>query len=399
MNHKLNNLTLAFLMMVVGNFAGTIFASSCQIRLRPAVEVGRGPVCLSDIAEVAVSDAEMKHRLETMVIYDVPSDINEAKLGVFEISRVLSGAGINPVSVDIYGASFCRVAVKADAAGDPGPESQQNQVIVDVSETPPAEAKVLYTLTHALTEAVVRSTSYEASRLIIDWDCRDRQMLTEPADGNRFTIIPASTITLGTVRFDVIDNNSSSGDKAGGAASTKPSRNRVQVEGNVQYLCDSVFSLRPLRPGQVITKDDVKLVSHTVTDVSDCGIGDINAVVGQEVALSVRSSQMLLPSMIKKITLIKRNDLVDVSSMAGKVSINMTGRALSDGAYGDIISVRDERNKTVLRGTVTGAGMVTVMPAAAPAEATTKTDDGLACSEISATGQAVCVQNQMAGIK
>jgi len=395
MKHRLNNLTLAFLMIVAGNYTGTIFAASCQIRLWSAAELSRGPVCLSDIAEVTAGDAEMKHRLETMIIYNTPSDVTEAKLGIFEISRVLSGAGINPVSVDIYGASFCRVSMKADAAGDPIPIPQQNPVSVDVSETVPSEAQVLYTLTDALTEAIVRSTGYEASRLIIDWNCRDRQMLMEPATGNRFTIIPASTITLGTVRFEVIDNNSSSGDRAGGTASTKPLRSRVQVDGNVHYLCDSVFSLRPLRPGQVVTGDDVKLISHTVTDMNDCGISDINAVVGQEVALSIRSNQVLLPSMIKKITLIKRNDLVDVWSMAGNVSISMTGRALSDGAYGDIISVRDERNKTVLRGTVTGAGTVTVTHA----EATTKADNSLACSEVSTTNQAIYAQNKMAGIK
>jgi flagella basal body P-ring formation protein FlgA len=337
----------------------------------------------------------MKHRLETMVIYNAPEDITEAKLGIFEISRVLSGAGINPVSVDIYGASFCRVSMKAGAADDPVPMPQQDPVITDVPASLTPEPPV-YTLADALTEAIVRSTGCEASRLIIDWNCRDHQMLTEPADGDRFTIIPASAITLGAVRFEVIDNNSPSGDKAGGGSSrSRPLHNRLQVDGNVRYLCNSVFSLQPLRPGQIITKDDVKLVSNTVTDMSDCGIGDIDAVVGQEVALSIRSNQVLLPSMIKKITLIKRNDLVDVWSMAGNVSISMTGRALSDGAYGDVISVRDERNKTVLRGTVTGAGTVTV----AHAEAITQADNSPARSEVSTTNQAIYAQNKVAGIK
>ena len=231
--------------------------------------------------------------------------------------------------------------------------------------------------------------------MIVDWQCRDYQILQESAAGNRFTIIPVSAVTLGRVRFDVIDNKSSSGSQTDVGILSKSSRNRLHISGTVGYLCDSVFSLRPLRSGEVITEDDVKLVSHMVTDMVDCGIGDIKAVVGQEVARSIRSNQVLLPAMIKKITMIKRGDLVDVWSTSGSISISITGRAMSDGAYGDVISVRDERNKTVLRGKVTGASTVTITPAGA----VVKSQSSVAGAEVSVVNDLMYATNKMAGTK
>ena len=52
---------------------------------------------------------------------------------------------------------------------------------------------------------------------------------------------------------------------------------------------------------------------------------------------------------------------MDVLAKVGMVEIRLKGKALGGGAYGDMIMVRDETNKTNVQGRITGKNEVTVV--------------------------------------
>lgn len=351
--------------MIITMLTGQAIAGRCQIRVNKTAQLAVGPVCFADIAQVTSDDAELKDRIDRMIITRITPDSTDSNLGIFEISRCLRRAGINPISIDIYGASYCRLS----------PENVQLSLDQDVivaqvyqSSQPTLlgsfqvnKVEDRITLADKLTEQVVLSTGLPADRLIIDWKCSEHDFLQQPIDENRFKIKPRSAVALGQVRFEIIDNNSPQ-NKAKNVNHFAKVPRKYYITGNVQYLCESVVAQRQLHPGQTITAADVKIVTRRITNLNRQGVDNARLLIGQEVARSIRAGQSILPSMVKKIILVKRNDYVDVITRSGGVQIKLTAKALMDGAYGETISVRDER-KTVLRGRITGPGLVTIVSA------------------------------------
>jgi flagella basal body P-ring formation protein FlgA len=122
-----------------------------------------------------------------------------------------------------------------------------------------------------------------------------------------------------------------------------------------------VVSARDLLPGEVVTEKDVKLVPRRINNLRDLAFSDTQMVLGQEIARSLPSETVIRSSMIRKLILVKRNQNVALRSQVGQVQISVEGTALDNGAGGDLVQVRyGNKNKTVVRGRVTGPGFVVV---------------------------------------
>jgi len=351
------NLLLVFLAVV----ADSAFAADCQLRVLPSVSLPAGKaLTLGDIVDVNTDDAVLKSRLDRLVISKPGAEVKQ-RFGVFEISRCLVRAGVNPASLDIYGAVNCCVSVDVTDTADVQPVSAKD--IVAKPEPTPTDPPVVktkrFTLADQLAREVELLTGLDGDRLIITWDCRsDPDILQQPATDGRFIIKPRSQIGLGLVQFYVYDNaDNKSNNKA-----EKNKKKRMRINGKVKYSCKSVVARRLLRSGDVITVDDVKFLPQTINSLRERGIEDMDAVVGQEVARDIKPDELIKLSMIKKLRLVKRNDMVRVQARAGGIEITIMGKAMSDGTYGQTIGVKDQRTNTVLYGKVIDSGIVTVSP-------------------------------------
>jgi len=350
------NLLVVFLAVM----ANGAFGANCQLRVWPGVCLPAGQaVTLGDIAEVKTDDAVLKGRLDGLVISKPGGEVKQ-RFGVFEISRCLVRAGVNPVSVDIYGAVNCCVSVEvADAETLPA-VAKKDTVPMPMPTDPPIVKAERFTLADQLAREVVKVlTGLDGDRLIMSWECNSEPgILQEPATDGRFMIKPYSQVDLGQVKFRVYD-------KADPDNNNKAGRNKkkwIRINGEIKYFCESVVARRLLRSGDVIGADDVKFLPRPITNLSKRGIEDMDVVVGQEVARNVKPGKLIELSMIKKLRLVKRNDMVRVQAKARGIEITLMGKAMSDGTYGETIGVKDQRTKTVLYGKVIGAGIVTVSP-------------------------------------
>ena len=192
----------------------------------------------------------------------------------------------------------------------------------------------------------------------MDWYCTRKGFLEQAADSNRFKMVPRSTMNLGRVQFDVVDNQQAELNKARQAIPGWQS-GMVSVRGNVQYLCESVVASRPLKAGELIAFEDVMILPQRVTSFRNVGVDDVNLVVGREAARSIPATTIIRPEMIRKLQIIKRKQTVRVESKVGNVQMSMRGEAMSDGGLGDVIPVR-KMDKTIIHGTIIGPGVVTV---------------------------------------
>jgi flagella basal body P-ring formation protein FlgA len=330
-------------------------AASCEIRLHRRAILTPGPICLRDVADVKTQDSDQKSRLESLIIAQYPQPVMGISIGVFDISQAMAQANLNPAAACIYGASSCRLTFHdtTPLASVPSMEDRPNDTFNKSAKSPEYQ-----TLADQLTRAVVRLSGMDASKLKVQWNCTRPKLLEQKADDRRFEIKPCSTSTLGEVRFEVTDRGLA-GEGQDFAYSTGGSES-VRVYGRVEYLCQSVVAKRCLKPGGIICAEDVELRPRRVTSYRDIGVSDLDAVLGQEVARTIAAQGIILPSMIRKLQIVKRHQLVEIYSRAGSVQVKVTGKALEDGAYGDTIPVSFGKQKIVVHGKVTGPGEVIV---------------------------------------
>ena len=233
-------------------------------------------VYLSDVA-VVKAEAEDKARLEKLEVarYESQAIIS---VGTFEICQALSRAQINPAAWDIFGAGACQVTFAG--VSDKG-TTGIDKADVGIGQTTGLEAEKRFnTLADELTKTVGQLAGLDAGRLKVDWYGTPKGFLEQAADQNRFKIIPRSTMNLGPVQLEVVDNHPAELNKTGPAGIGGPT-GTVSVRGNVQYLCESVVATRPLAAGERIALEDVKTMPQRVTSFRHVGVDDVSLVVGQ----------------------------------------------------------------------------------------------------------------------
>ncbi|MCP4707759.1 MAG: flagellar basal body P-ring formation protein FlgA [Planctomycetes bacterium] len=343
-----------FMILVMTAMSNTEAVGRDEIRVLSSAAVKTGPVYLSDIAVVKAEGLD-KSRLEKLIVAQYESQ-EIISVGVFEICQALSQAQINPAALDIFGAGACQVTFEGVTTTGVGKKRQETQIAQGAGLTP---VKQVHTLADELTRIVGEMASLDAGRLKVDWYCTRRGFLEQASEANRFKIVPRSTMNLGRVQFDVVDNHQADLNKVKQAApGWQPGT--VLVRGNVQYLCESVVASRPLKAGDVIAFEDVMVLPQRVTSMRNVGVDDVRLVVGQEAARSISVNTIIHPEMIRKLQIIKRKQTVRVESKVGAVQMSMRGEAMGDGGLGDVIPVRTVINKKIIHGRIIGPGLVTV---------------------------------------
>ncbi len=344
-----------------------------EIRVHPSAEIHSEVVCLRQIADIQGENQELKDRLANLIITEGQTGSGEIVLGTFAITKALVQAQINPAGIDIYGASQCRVMMNStEKTADLSPSPIMSAKEPAVLPTPeslmpeslpqePNDSSSGIALSDQLTNTVAEMMGLDKASLKIEWQCRDSEWLQRPTGGDRFKIVPLSPIRLGQVQFAITDRSIQ--DKESRPVSDKA---RCKVSGKVEFLCESVVATQALKPGQVIMPDMVKLTPRRVTSFREVGVTDLENILGQEVARAISENELVLPAMIRKLQLVKRNDDVDVIAKVGGVEIRQRCKALAGGAYGDVILVRDEANKGTVKGKITAANEVTVIDEPVP---------------------------------
>jgi flagella basal body P-ring formation protein FlgA len=118
-------------------------------------------------------------------------------------------------------------------------------------------------------------------------------------------------------------------------------------------------------PAAVLTR---AMPAGTTLAIDDIRMGDPDAValdlvdrlVGLEARRSLAAGAILRESDFRRPILIIRNAPVSMEYARGSLIMSAEGRALSNGAEGDIVKVMNSTSKTVLTAIVTGRGKVAV---------------------------------------
>jgi flagella basal body P-ring formation protein FlgA len=105
---------------------------------------------------------------------------------------------------------------------------------------------------------------------------------------------------------------------------------------------------------------DVSLVERDVGLLNQGYLTGLKQALGKKLTRPLQPDQVLAPANVEQAEVIRKGDQVVISARSGNMSVRMPGEALSDGAIGKQISVRNQRSKRVVKARVIGPGQVEV---------------------------------------
>ena len=121
-----------------------------------------------------------------------------------------------------------------------------------------------------------------------------------------------------------------------------------------------VVATRPLPKGMIVQEQDVKLHEKDLAKLRAGYYKDLSQVIGKQVIRTVSMGAAITTPMIKPQIQIKRGQQISLVTGSNGLQVQMTGEALSDGASGERIRVRNLSTKKIIEGIVQSATTVEV---------------------------------------
>ncbi len=115
-----------------------------------------------------------------------------------------------------------------------------------------------------------------------------------------------------------------------------------------------------LPKGTVLDRNNVKTARFNLARLPQGYYRDPAEVEGMELKRNVAAGQPLTPAMLKTQRMIERGQRVTLVAGSGGLEVRVAGQALSHGAKGERIRVRNLSSKRTVEGLVVGAGLVRV---------------------------------------
>jgi flagella basal body P-ring formation protein FlgA len=134
----------------------------------------------------------------------------------------------------------------------------------------------------------------------------------------------------------------------------------VFVPAQVKLYRDVVTAIRPLKRESVVTPLDVALTERDVGLLNQGYLTSLQQAIGKKLTRPLQPDQVVAPTHVEHAEAIRKGDRVVISARSATITVRMPGEALSDGAVGRQISVRNQRSQRVVKARVTGPGQVEV---------------------------------------
>ena len=136
---------------------------------------------------------------------------------------------------------------------------------------------------------------------------------------------------------------------------------KVYVPVSVVAMADVAIATRHLPRGSVITADSLRLERREVTRMRSGYFGSIEAALGLRVRQPILKGRTLIPDQLEADHVVRRGQSVTLVVASGGLKLNMSGKALIDGAIGQRIRVENSSSGRVVEGIVRSREHVEVL--------------------------------------
>lgn len=134
----------------------------------------------------------------------------------------------------------------------------------------------------------------------------------------------------------------------------------VFVPAQVHLFREVIVARRPLARDTIIEQADVALAERDVSLLNQGYLTAFDQVLGNKVSRSALPDQVIPPTYISAAEIIRKGDQVVISAKNSTINVRMPGEALSDGALGTQIRIKNQRSGRTIKARVIGPGQVEV---------------------------------------
>ncbi len=138
------------------------------------------------------------------------------------------------------------------------------------------------------------------------------------------------------------------------------SRWSLFVPGQVRLFRDVIIAARPLKRDSTLSDTDVYLAERDVSLLTQGYLTSLDQVLGNKLTRPVQLDQALAPTLLQLAEVVRKGDQVVITARSGGINVRMPGEAMSDGAPGTQIRVKNLRSGRVVKARVAGPGQVEV---------------------------------------
>lgn len=135
---------------------------------------------------------------------------------------------------------------------------------------------------------------------------------------------------------------------------------RIFVPATLVLYENVLATARTIVRGQVLGADDLTIVTQKVISTSRGFFRDREQALGFVAKRSIPAGKVLTAQMLQAPRLVQRGQEVILLATTPILEVRMKGKALADGAKGDVIQVRNVSSNRVVEGVVSGIGVVKV---------------------------------------
>jgi flagella basal body P-ring formation protein FlgA len=134
----------------------------------------------------------------------------------------------------------------------------------------------------------------------------------------------------------------------------------VFVPAQVHLFREVIVARRPLARESILEQADVTLAERDVSLLTQGYLTAYDQVLGNKLTRSALPDQVLALTNVSLAEVVHKGDQVVISAKNSTINVRMPGEALSDGALGSQIRVKNQRSGRVIKARVIGPGQVEV---------------------------------------
>jgi len=134
----------------------------------------------------------------------------------------------------------------------------------------------------------------------------------------------------------------------------------LYVTVKVKRIAALYVASTPLSKGETITEHNIQQVKRDISKLRRGFYNDSKQLIGMIAKRSIRAGTIFSSAHLNPPLIIKKGDSVDIIAKTSAITIRMTGKAMSNGAQGQRIRVKNNSSKKVIEAIAVRAGVVKV---------------------------------------
>lgn len=134
----------------------------------------------------------------------------------------------------------------------------------------------------------------------------------------------------------------------------------VFVPAQVHLFREVVVARRPLKRDAILEEADIALAERDVSLLNQGYMTTFDQLIGNKLTRSALPDQVIPPTYVSLAEVVRKGDQVVIIAKSSSISVRMPGEALTDGALGSQVRVKNQRSGRVLKARVLGPGQVEV---------------------------------------